>query len=468
MESIYSIGVDIGTSTTEVIISKLTIQSSLGPSLLPITMIDKKEVIYRSPIFFTPILEGELIELDKIREFVKQSLEDSGINKESIATGAVIITGETARKENAANVSEKLSEYLGEFVVATAGPKLESLLAGFGSKAQELSKHKNCLVLNLDIGGGTTNNALFDCGEDKMTYALDIGGRLVRVNEHQEVIYISDRIKHMIRELNLCINVGEVVEIEDITSLCSRLSKSVLECVGLHPMTESTKKLYITEYEVPERTDYISISGGVGEYVQEEKLQRGIPTELFKHGDIGVLLGREITKAFEPYPFLLQMPKEKIRATVIGAGAHSLSMSGSTIGFDESILPIKNVPIIKIFTDTQDYERIYEKAKDRMQLYNSPVIALGLKGPVSPSYQTLKSIASQIIHLYEAVSSPIVVLLEEDFAKALSQMLKQSVGPNKKVICLDKIVTVNGDYVDIGTPILSAIPVVIKTLIYQS
>lgn len=462
MESIYSIGVDIGTSTTEIILSKLTIQSSLGPSLLPVTNIENKEVIYQSPIYFTPILEGDRIDFNKIQDYVKQAFEESGIQIEDIATGAVIITGETARKENAANVTEQLSEYLGEFVVATAGPKLESLLAGFGSKAQELSKKKNCKVLNMDIGGGTSNNVLFDCGEDKMTYALDIGGRLVRINEQLEVTYISKRIKHMISEMNIRINIGETVQIESIKRLCERLAKSVLESAGLLPMSEATKQLYITDYVVPSKVDYISISGGVGEYVTKDA------KEIFLHGDIGALLGKEITKAFEPYQQLLLVPKEKIRATVIGAGAHSLSVSGSTIGFEESILPLKNVPIIKIFSEIEDYEQIYEKAKDKIWMYHSQTIALGLKGPVSPSYETLKSIARQIIQLYELVSSPIIVLLEEDFAKALSQIIRQSVGLNKKVICLDKIVTANGDYIDIGTPIMSAIPVVIKTLIYQS
>jgi ethanolamine utilization protein EutA len=463
MESIYSIGVDIGTSTTEIVISKLSILSSLGPSLLPVTKIEKKEVIYQSPIYFTPILEKDLIDFDQVKEYVKRAFEESGRKKEDITTGAVIITGETARKENAALVTEKLSEYLGEFVVATAGPKLESLLAGFGSKAQELSKQKNCRVLNLDIGGGTSNNVLFDCGEDIMTYALDIGGRLIKLNEQQEVVYISDRIQHILREEHIDMKLCEKVEVENIIHLCKQLARSVLESTGLLPMTETTRKLYITDYVVPSKLDYISISGGVGEYVNVQ-----LPKEIFLHKDIGALLGCEIAKAFEPYQHLLQIPKETIRATVIGAGAHSLSVSGSTVGFDKSILPLKNVPIIKIFSEKEDYEQIYEKGKDKLKLYNNPVIALGLKGPISPSYQTLKSIADQIIRLYQDSSSPIIVLMEEDFAKALSQIIKRSVEEDKKIICLDKIVTINGDYIDIGTPIQSAVPVVIKTLIYQS
>ena len=50
-----------------------------------------------------------------------------------LRTGAVIITGETARKENANEVLEALSDLAGDFVVATAGPDLESILAARGA-----------------------------------------------------------------------------------------------------------------------------------------------------------------------------------------------------------------------------------------------------------------------------------------------------------------------------------------------
>lgn len=97
----YSIGVDIGTSTTEIIISNIKISTRLGPSLLPMTKIDETEVIYRSPIIFTPLISRDAIDFEQIRERVKVSIKESGIEKENIETGAVIITGETARKDNA-------------------------------------------------------------------------------------------------------------------------------------------------------------------------------------------------------------------------------------------------------------------------------------------------------------------------------------------------------------------------------
>ena len=87
------------------------------------------------------------------------------ITANQVETGAVIITGESARKENARMVLELLSGFAGDFVVSTAGPDLESVIAGQGSGAWEFSEENGTVVVNLDIGGGTTNVVLFDGGE---------------------------------------------------------------------------------------------------------------------------------------------------------------------------------------------------------------------------------------------------------------------------------------------------------------
>ena len=81
----------------------------------------------------------------------------AGVQPAQIETGAVIITGETARKENARQVLAALSGYAGDFVVATAGPDLEGILAARGAGCDVYSREHRTSVLNFDIGGGTSN-----------------------------------------------------------------------------------------------------------------------------------------------------------------------------------------------------------------------------------------------------------------------------------------------------------------------
>lgn len=466
-KQIYSIGVDIGTSTTEVIISRLTLKNILSSSLIKETVVEGKEIIYKSPIVFTPLLDEVTIDFERVKIIVSEALCLSGIKKEEISTGAVIITGETARKENSVEVSKSLSEYLGNFVVATAGPKLESMLAGFGSGVSEISKNLNRRIINLDIGGGTTNASIFNCGECEQTFALDIGGRLIKFDDKEKVIYISERIKFLIEELGINIEIGKRADFKDLELICKALARSLLEICCLKEICNNTKELFISEDFEEFRADYISFSGGVGEYIGA--LNRDIKfRDVKKHNDIGPLLGNVISKVFEEYKEMLLEPKEKIRATVIGAGNHSLTISGSTIAFDKSVLPLKNIPIIKPFDKEENLNEIYVKGIKKLDMYENSMVAISLIGPKSPSYEEIKLIGNEVMKFFEKVKGPIIVILENDFAKALGQIISLNLKEKREIICIDKISTKNGDYIDIGMPIGNAIPVVIKTLIYNS
>lgn len=200
-ETILSVGIDLGTSTTQLILSELEIQNMASSFTVPRIVISDKRIIFRSEILFTPILADNLIDVEAIRDFVTKEYANAGIKKEEIGMGAVIITGETARKDNASNVLDAMSGFAGDFVVATAGPDLESIIAGKGAGAHTYAKENNTSVVNLDIGGGTTNLSLFDRGELIDTACLDIGGRLIKVDrETRKITYIAPKIQALIEK----------------------------------------------------------------------------------------------------------------------------------------------------------------------------------------------------------------------------------------------------------------------------
>ena len=192
-ETILSAGIDVGTSTTQIIFSRMTIQNTGGFGSVPKIEIVDKEIIYESEIYFTPLLSENEIDGDKVSDIVMSEYKKANLTPDMLTTGAVIITGESSRKSNARSVTEALSETAGNFVVATAGPDLESVLAGKGSGAARLSEETGKTVANFDIGGGTTNICLFRDGAAIDTACLDIGGRLIKVDENGRVID-GDRI----------------------------------------------------------------------------------------------------------------------------------------------------------------------------------------------------------------------------------------------------------------------------------
>ena len=177
-EVILSAGIDIGTSTTQLIFSRLTLENQAVSYMAPQIDIVDKEVVYRSPIYFTPLKSAAEIDAEAVKGIVRREYAAAGMSPGEIQTGAVIITGETARKRNANEVLAALSDMAGDFVVATAGPDLESVLSARGAGADTLSKKRRMAVANLDVGGGTSNIALYQNGALRGTCCLDIGGAL--------------------------------------------------------------------------------------------------------------------------------------------------------------------------------------------------------------------------------------------------------------------------------------------------
>ena len=124
-EELISVGIDIGTSTTQLVFSKLYIENTASAFNVPRVEIVEREIVYKSDIYITPLLDINRIDVQKVKEIIDTEYKKAGMSNEMIASGAAIITGETARKENAREVLAKMSSYAGDFVVATAGPDLE-------------------------------------------------------------------------------------------------------------------------------------------------------------------------------------------------------------------------------------------------------------------------------------------------------------------------------------------------------
>ena len=179
--SILSVGIDIGTSTTSMVVSRLQVQNTASCFAVPRVTITGAEIVYRGEIYQTPQAGGDCIDADAVASLLENEYRKAGITPEQVQTGAVIITGESSRKENAALVTERMSRLAGEFVVATAGPDLESIIAAKGAGTAQYSEEHWCSAANFDIGGGTTNIAVVRGGQLTRKGCWDIGGRLIRV-----------------------------------------------------------------------------------------------------------------------------------------------------------------------------------------------------------------------------------------------------------------------------------------------
>ncbi|HLH86182.1 MAG TPA: ethanolamine ammonia-lyase reactivating factor EutA, partial [Thermoplasmataceae archaeon] len=179
--SLVSAGIDIGSSSTLVLLMRINIKKS-GSGRYAKFKVVSRELVYESPVNFTPYKHGGLIDSEKIRKIISAAFSGAGVTKDSIDVGALILTGEAMRSENSSEIGRSLSLDSGRFISVNAGHKLESVLAAHGSGAVDESIRSGSTVLNIDIGGGTTKYALVSRGQILASWALSIGGRLVLFN----------------------------------------------------------------------------------------------------------------------------------------------------------------------------------------------------------------------------------------------------------------------------------------------
>lgn len=447
-----SVGLDVGTTTTQLILSELTVENQSSGFAVPSMQITDRKLIYQSPVLFTPLL-GSLVDSLAIRRWVQSQYMQAGIEAKDVDTGAIIITGETSRKENAALVLEELSGFAGEFVVATAGPHLESVLAAKGAGADTWSEQTGKTVLHMDIGGGTSNLALVENGRIVKTGCLNVGGRLLKFGSNGQITYVSPVLSSI-----STLQVGDIPTQAQLEQLCNTLTEALEMAAGLRPKTELLDKLSTAEAGEPFRYEgeaVLSFSGGVADCIDTCHAPAAF-------GDIGPLLGQAIKNSLlcrKQY----RLGAHTIRATVIGAGCHSTSLSGSTVFYRGVHLPVKNLPVIPFTADEQDAGDFGDLIAQRLSRQDSRTAVLAMPGYISPTHGQIKALAEKICA--GTAGYPVLVCLEQDMAKALGHALCLLLQEHTPCLCIDRLQLTEGSYLDIGAPVGPALPVVIKTLI---
>ena len=455
-ERLCSVGLDVGTTSTQLIVSQLEIQNLAGSFTVPEMHITDRTILYQSPVYFTPLKSESLVDGDGIRKIVDAEYEKAGIRRKDVDTGAVIITGETSRKENAAAVLDALSELAGDFVVATAGPDLESILAAKGAGAVEYSKETGQTVLHMDIGGGTSNLALIEDGKITVTGCLNVGGRLLKLDDSGKINYISPVLKDLCK-----LSVGESITKHQAEEVAALLVQALEMAAGLREKTPLWDKLWTTEAGtpfsiMPGKKLVLSFSGGVADCIEKE-----LPWLQF--GDLGPVLGQTIRKSRlceGPY----RLGDQTIRATVIGAGCHSAQLSGSTVYHSHVPFPLKNRPVVRL-TEAEQQLSCDDLAKciaAKLSAQDTDSV-LSLPGWQSPDYNRIKALANAITGGFG--NRPIAVAVEQDMAKALGQAIALRTSVTRPCLCIDRVRLNEGSYLDVAPPVGPCLPVVVKTLI---
>ena len=87
-------------------------------------------------------------------------------------------------------------------VAVSAGDSLESVMAAYGSGAVARSIRSGAPVMNIDVGGGTAKIAVCTDGKVIDVTALDVGARLVVLDDARRIVRLEEAGRASARNLD--------------------------------------------------------------------------------------------------------------------------------------------------------------------------------------------------------------------------------------------------------------------------
>src|SRR5712672_3066826 len=473
--TLVTVGIDIGSAGTQVIFSRINLRR-YGEDLTSRYYVVSRETLFQSPVALTPYASDERIDDAALGTIIDEAYAAAGVKPGDIDTGVVILTGEALRRENAEAIASLLAEQRGEFVCATAGHHMESMLAAFGSGAARVSHDSGKRILNVDIGGGTTKLALVERGKVIATAAVHVGGRLLVIDEKRRIVRLDPAGRHLAAQAGFHWSRGDVADAAAMERVAEWMAEAVLASVSERPFPAEVQSLFLTE-PLPglEGIDGVMFSGGVAEYAYQRETR--------EYGALGLLLGRALRRKVDegalPWPLL--PPGECIRATALGASEYSVQLSGNTIYISNPgvLLPRRNLQVLQpsyICEDSVDPERLAQAIREHFKAFDlvegEGEAALALRWEGLPSYERIAALAQGIrrgLSNTIAKRMPLYVMVDGDIAQTLGAILRDEMHVESEILVIDGVILWDFDYIDLGRIRMPSqtVPVTVKSLVFS-
>ena len=486
---LHSVGIDIGSSSTQVVFSKLHLQR-VADQLSTRYVVVLREPLAQPPLALTPYQSETLIDAQALGTLIEAAYAEAGLHPDEIDAGAVILTGEALRRENGQAIAAMLAEQGGEFVCATAGHHMESRLAVFGSGAARRSFDAQSRILNVDIGGGTTKLGVVDCGELVATAAVHCGGRLLVTDAQGVIVRLDPQGRAHARRAGYDWALGQRVTRDELGRVAQGMADALLRVLTGQASDEDRAELMLTD-PIGDLggVQGLMFSGGVGEYVYGR--------EPHDFGDLGKLFGEALRARLDagalPWPLL--PAGECIRATVLGASEYSVQLSGNTtyISQPRALLPRKNLQVVplphgfgEVPVDAAAVTRALQAAFVAHDLAEGEQdVAVSLRWSGAPAYARLTALKDGLLAgLAHSVAAgrPLYIVVDGDIALTLGYLLHEDprLAPaapgagaepavRSEVLVIDGISLWGFDFIDLGRIRLpsNTVPVTIKSLVFS-
>ena len=467
---LVSVGVDIGSSTTHMVLSRIVLERRDNRYV-----VTEREVTHESDVLLTPYSDADTLDGDALREFFDRQYAEAGVVPEDIDTGALIMTGVAVRRRNARVIADVFSQIAGRFVSVSAGDALETQLSAFGSGAAERSKLQRNRTMNVDIGGGTSKIAVCQHGDVQAMTAIDVGARILAFDADGRVTRIEEAARRLADEAGLGLAMGEVPDGAGLCRLVDLMADHLFAAMQSgQPEGTTADLLRLDPLPAGPVPDVITFSGGVAEYIYGHE-QRD-------HGDLGPRLAGAIRRRVEGWGPEVQAAAQGIRATVVGASQYTVQVSGTTIFVEPiSVLPLRNVPVLApqlpLHRDELDADEIADAVRDALRQFDSmpkdQPLALCYRWEGSATFGRLDAFCRGVAAgMAERTGAglPLVLVGEGDVGGLVGIHVNEELGLSTPVVSIDGLTLSAFDFIDIGELLAAsgAVPVVIKSLVFPT
>jgi ethanolamine utilization protein EutA len=461
-----SVGVDIGSSTSHLLFSRLELERQDGRYVTV-----SREVLYQSDILLTPYSGLTTIDGAALGSFIDQQYHAAGLRRDQVDTGALILTGVALLRENARSIAELFASEAGRFVAVSAGDNLEATMAAHGSGAVALSESRGG-VMNVDIGGGTTKVVICRDGRTAELMALDIGARLVACDDASVITRLEPAGRAIGARLGLDLEVGSRVSTDDLRRMAGYMVSELLGEIGVGGSSQGSQLLRTAPLHNRDAITAITVSGGVSEFVY------GRAERTF--GDLGPLIASELLARVKEVGAPLLEARGGIRATVIGASQYTIQVSGSTIYLSPlDVVPVRNIPVVMPHFPWHEEEfesatvgTVIRDALRRFDLLDAAIpVALAAQWEGSATYSRIKAFCTGAVEAMQphvANGHPLILVFDSDIGGLLGLHFREEMRLALPIISIDGVELREFDFIDIGEliPSSGAVPVVIKSLIF--
>ena len=467
---LISVGVDIGSSTSHLVFSRLLLER-----LDNRYVVSKREIMHESEVLLTPYAADQAIDAAALRMFIDEQYDKAKVDPRAIDTGALILTGVAVRRSNARAIADLFAAQAGKFVSVSAGDALETTLAAFGSGAAARSIREANRVMNVDIGGGTSKIAVCVDGAVVDMTAIDVGARILSFDSGGRVTRIEEAGRRYAAAVGATLVIGQPLDSGVREQIVEHMADRLFETMSSASLGSATAELLrLAAMKNTQAPDVITFSGGVSEYIY------GRQSESF--GDLGPLLARAIMSRVRAWGPRVEQPDQGIRATVVGASQYTIQVSGSTIFVAPmTILPLRNVPVITPQLPLEDEQLDVEQiaaavrtALRRLDLHEGEQpVALCYHWQGAAMFARLDAFAHGIRAGLSALlerGHPLILVGDGDIGGLLGIHFQEEMKLASAIVSIDGITLKEFDFIDIGAmlELSGAVPVVIKSLVFPT